>query len=215
MNRMKIIFAILFLGSFLSLQAQDKTPITVKTTWGLKTETNLSGFIISGTSEVSSKMKAGVSAGGFVNFEFTRHWVLQSELIFHHRTSAMDRQQLPGSYWFWGVEVPIYAIYQYKLPKENRIYIGMGPYGEFGFDAQLKRVDKKMDLYAKDGITELSAMKDSDVGFGILLGYEFACGIQLNAGYKLGVANILDNNSSSFTMLPQAVSLGIGYRFGK
>lgn len=58
-------------------------------------------------------------------------------------------------------------------------------------------------------------MKDSDTGFGVKVGYEFASGLQINASYKASVTNIMDANSSDVKMYPQYVSLGIAYRFGK
>ncbi len=213
MNKIVSLIAVIIAFGVLPLQAQKQTQIT--TTWGLNTGTNLSGFIISGTSDVSSQMNVGASLGGFVNFEFTDQLALQTGLTFLHKTSSIDRSNLPGKFQYWGIEVPIYAVYQYKFINGGRTYVGFGPYAEFGFDAQLKRSGEKIDLYKNNKETEISTMRDSDLGFGIMLGYEFACGIQINAGYKLGVVNILDANSSAFKMLPHTVSFGIGYHFGK
>jgi hypothetical protein len=212
MNK-KIIIIAIFTAGFFPLHAQNQS--STLTTWGLTAGTNLSSFIISGTSDVSSKMKSGVSLGGFVNFECTNHLALQTGLTFQHKTSGIDRNDLPGKFQYWGVEIPVFAVYQYKFQNGGRTCVGLGPYAEFGFDARLKRNGEKIDLYEKNRETELSAMKDSDLGFGMMFGYEFPCGIQINAGYKLGVVNILDANSSAFKMLPQTVSLGIGYHFGK
>ncbi|MDR2036343.1 MAG: PorT family protein [Bacteroidales bacterium] len=195
--------------------AQNENNRSVKTTWGLKAEMNLSGFIVSGTSVVTSDMKLGGSGGGFVNFEFTNHWALRGELLFHYRASGMEIQWMTNEFQYWGVQIPMYAVYQWNFNRGGRVYAGLGPYAEFGFSARLKREGEKMDLYEKDGATEISAMKDSDIGFGMMVGYEFANGIQINASYKIGVANILDANSSIFKMMPHAASLGLGYRFGK
>ena len=212
----KLFFAILiFAATIKGIYAQNKNDGQVKTTWGIKTEFNSSGFIISKTSDVAGEMKIGASGGGFVNFEIAEHFALQGELMYHYRTSDINISGLHRDFRFWGMQIPIYAIYQWKFARECKFYAGLGPYAEFGFDAKLKWAGEKLDLYKKDVTTEVSTMKDSDVGFGIIIGYEFAKGIQVNVDYKIGVTNILDANISALKMFPHAAGLGIGYRFGK
>jgi len=211
------ILIFIFIVGFAKTNAQEskKHQINIKTTWGIKAEANVSNFFISGTSVIDSKMKLGFTAGAFLNLEFTGHFALQGELIYHYKSSKFDREDIKGKYQYWGMEIPVYAIYQWKLRKGNRFYMGIGPYAEFGFSAELKRGSEKIDLYKKGQISgsEISAMKDSNVGFGIIIGYEFANGIQLNSSYKIGMTDILDANSNSVSLQPNTISLGIGYRF--
>jgi len=206
---------ILLIGYSVPIKAQEKHDITVKTTWGIKSETNMSSFFVSGISVVDSKMKLGFSAGAFLNLEFSDHFALQGDLLYHYKTSDFKREGINGEYRYWGMEIPVYAIYQWKLSKGNRFYTGIGPCAEFGFSAKLKRNNQKIDLYEKNknAESEISAMKDSDVGFGIIIGYELSNGFQINAGYKIGVTNILDANSNSFSLRPNTINLGIGYHF--
>jgi len=212
----KVIYSVIvFLFCVIHIHAQEDKQINIKTTWGIKTEMNISGFFVSGTHMIDSKMKPGFSAGAFLNLEFTENFALQGDLLYHYKTSGFDRQDIKGKYRYWGMEIPVYAIYQWKLNKGNRFYMGVGPYAEFGFSANLKRGSQKIDLYEKEGNSEseISAMKDSNVGFGIMAGHEFPNGLQINIAYKVGVTNILDANSNSFSLLPSTISLGIGYRF--
>ncbi|MBB4037881.1 hypothetical protein GGR21_003802 [Dysgonomonas hofstadii] len=212
---MKKFILILMIGCCISLNAQEsnKKHLDVKATWGIKAEANISNFFISGTSVIDSKMKLGFTGGAFLNLEFSEHFALQGELIYHYKSSDFDREDLKGKYEYWGTEIPIYAVYQWKLAKGNRLYAGIGPYTEFGFSAKLKRNGEKIDLYEKEKLAEVSAMKDSNVGFGVIVGYEFANGIQINGSYKVGITNILDSNSNSVSLHPNTFSLGIGYRF--
>lgn len=209
----KKLFIALFaitIATTVSAQQEEKNVIT---TWGVKAEANLSGFIVSGTSLVDSEMGFGGTGGGFVNIQLSEHFALQGELLYHFKSSQFDRQDIKGDYQYWGMEIPFYAVYLRELRNNGRIYAGIGPYAEFGFSAELKRNNEKIDLYEKDDATEVSAMNDFNSGFGVMLGYEFPCGIQLNVGYKISITNILDANSSSLTLLPNAVSIGVGYRF--
>ena len=85
----------------------------------------------------------------------------------------------------------------------------MGPYLGLGFDARYKDAD--VDLYKK--VNDEADMNRWDFGLGILVGYEFINGIQVNAGYQLGLVDQLDALKDDASMRTQTVSLGIGYRF--
>ena len=84
-----------------------------------------------------------------------------------------------------------------------------------------------IDLYEKHN--DKSALQRWDVGIACQLGYEFANGIQINAGYKYGFINQIDdiktsiNNVTSKLGFPlqnaaykahaSVVTVGLGYRF--
>lgn len=226
--KMKYIVSVLFLSlCSIATQAQSQNVPTkpdgvqekkeqkIKFTGGPLLETNLSNFIHSGIKDGISNMKFGVSAGGFLNLGISKPFSVQGEMIFHYKTSDFSWDNSIGNYQYCGVEIPIYAMYHYVFSKGDRIHIGIGPYTEFGFGASLKRNGVKADLYEKNGETKLSALSESNSGFGIKMGYEFIAGLQINATYKLSVTNFLDANSSTAKILPQAISLGVAYRFGK
>ena len=87
-----------------------------------------------------------------------------------------------------------------------------------GFDATLDDLD--IDLYKK--IAGETAMNRWDFGLGLLLGYEFDNGFQINAGYQIGLINQADDlaalsdfitGSNDAKMRTQTVNVGIGYRF--
>jgi hypothetical protein len=56
-------------------------------------------------------------------------------------------------------------------------------------------------------------MQRWDFGAGAMLGYEFGCRLQISATYKIGFINALNAGKDNATLLPQTVSLGLGYRF--
>jgi hypothetical protein len=185
------------------INAQNDEAIT----GGLKAESNLSNFILSGISDVKSKMNFGATFGGFLNLDVSNYFALQGELLYHYKSSDLVRNDIKNKYQYWGIEIPIYVMFQWKTNENRRAYIGIG----FGFSTKMRREGETIDLYEKEEF----AMFDSNFGFGIIIGYEFACRIQINTGYKISVTNILDDNSGSITLRPAAISLGIGYRFGK
>lgn len=207
--------------SFTALNAQNQAtnPIDevpkIKLTGGAILETNLTNFIHSGIDNGSSTMKFGTSVGGFINLELLKPFSIQSEMLFHYKTSEFNWKNHTGKYQYWGVEIPIYAMYHWGFDKNNQLYIGIGPYTNFGLGARFREGDKKIDVFEKEENTGLPVMKDSDTGFGVKIGYEFASGLQINATYKMSVTNLIDANSSTVKMRPQAFGFGIAYRFGK
>lgn len=194
-------------------QSQEKQKIVF--TGGATLESNVSGFFHSGVENGSCIMKAGLSVGGFLNLGITQSFSVQGEMQIHCKNSEFEWGTQKGNFSYWGIEIPIYAMYHSVFPKGNSLHIGAGPYTEFGFDARLKHGGIKADLYQKDGSTGLPTLRDSNTGFGIKIGYEFVSGFQINGSYKASISNLLDANSSRIKMHPYAISLGVAYRFGK
>lgn len=182
---------------------------------GIILETNLSNFIHSGAGNGKSKMKAGLTIGGFMNFDINKSFSVQGEMLIHYKNSDFDWNSQHGSFRYWGMEIPVYAMYHYTFFNNSRLFVGIGPYTEFGFDARFKHNGVKSDLYEKNENSGLAPLRDSNTGFGIKVGYEFPSGFQLNATYKASVTNQLDENSSDIKMHPQTFSIGAAYRFGK
>lgn len=194
-------------------QSQEKQKIVF--TGGATLESNVSGFFHSGVENGSSIMKAGFSVGGFLNLGITQSFSVQGEMQIHCKNSEFEWGTQKGDFSYWGIEIPIYAMYHYVFPKGNRLHIGVGPYTEFGFDAKFKHEGIKADLYQKDGNTGLPVLQESNTGFGIKIGYEFISGFQINGSYKTSISNLLDANSSRIKMYPYAISVGVAYRFRK
>lgn len=71
----------------------------------------------------------------------------------------------------------------------------------------------RYDLYEK-GENGLPALRDSNTGFAVKVGYEWASHIQINLTYKASVTNLLDANRNEAKMYPHALYVGIGYCFG-
>jgi len=172
---------------------------------GIKAEANLSNFILSDMPTAESTLGIGATIGGFVKFDIGNNFAIQPELLFHFQSSKMEQTLIERDYQYFGVEIPVYAMGQWRNSSNGRFYAGIGPYLGLGFDARYKDPDHK--LYEDD------TMQPVDFGFGAQLGYEFANGIQINAGYKIGVVNALDTAKDISTMLPQRISLGVGFRF--
>ena len=178
-------------------------------------EMNMSGFLHSGFSDGSSKLKTGVSVGGFAKLDLSKLFAVQGEASFQYKQSEFAWNSGKGDFRYWGMEIQFLAMMQHAFKNNGRIYIGIGPYTNFGLDARFVQNGVKTNLYKRDVDAELPPMRDSDTGFGAKVGYELPCGLQLNVSWKASVVNVLDANSDKLSMHPQTWSMGVAYRFGK
>lgn len=179
-------------------------------TGGIKANANLSNFILTDMGNAESTMNMGASVGGFLKVDLGRNLAIQPELMFHFKSSRMEQTGVAeDDYQYFGVDIPVYLMGQWYTGNSNRFYVGVGPYVGLGFSAKYNDAD--VDLYEE--VSGQSPMQRFDFGFGTQVGYEFVNGLQINAGYKIGVIDALDAGKDNATMLPQTVSLGLGYRF--
>ncbi len=190
-------------------------------TGGVKAEVNASGYFLPGVSRevVDIHPGSGASAGGFIFFDFHRHFGLQMEWLFHLRTSEMNRDIHSGDvshghFLYAGMEVPFYFVVHWDMPDCSRLYLCAGPTVDFGYFAKVRENGQWIDLYEKNDETELSAMQDVSMGLGIVFGYEFDFGLQINISAKTTGYNVLDEHRTEVGAYPYSVSAGLAYRFG-
>jgi hypothetical protein len=181
---------------------------------GIKVEANTSNFILSDMDGEKSSLGFGATVGGYTKIGFGEHFALQPEVLLHYKNSVMETEATgqETDFQYFGVEIPLYAVYQTNL-KKGKGFLGVGPYLGFGIDARYKADGTdNLNLYKKYGGNK-SAMQRWDFGAGIMLGYEFSSRLQITATYKIGFIDALNAGKDNATLLPQTVSLGLGYRF--
>jgi len=178
-------------------------------TGGLKLEGNGANFLLSDMPDVKSEMGFGGTFGGFVKIDLAKNFAIQEDILFSYSSSKLTQNGVEDTYEYLGVEVPIYFMGQWSTALGGRFYAGVGPCFGIGFQAKMK--DSDTDLYKKyDGNDPF--MKRINFGGAAQIGYELPNGLQFNASYKIG-ANALDAGKDDSKMMPQMVSLGVGYRF--
>jgi len=178
--------------------------------YGVKNEVNTSNLLFNDMPGFESDFGIGAGIGGFLKVDFGKYFAIQPELLFQWQNSTIKQGGVKHDFEYWGMEIPVYATGQMKLESGDRAYIGIGPYFGLGFGAKDKTAD--LNLYNKNEAAE-PFMHRGDIGVGVMTGYEFAFGMQINASYKYGLLNRLDAGSDNSTMRGQTVAFGIGYRF--
>lgn len=210
-KQLSVLFACLLCCVSLSAQSEVRK---IRFSGGPVTELNISKFMTSQHSGVESHMRLGVTVGGFLRMDVSRRFAVQGELLYHFKCSYIGLEGR-NDIQYWGMEIPVYAVYLWHCGRGHHIYIGAGAYSEFGFCAKVWMGGKHIDLYETDNENGVSSMRDSNTGFAFMAGYEMPCGLQVNLGYKLSISNILDSNSNQFALYPMTASIGLAYRFGK
>ena len=193
-----------------TLLAATQVNAQSRLSYGVKAEANMSNLLFDDMPGIESDFGAGVGIGGFLKIDFGKYFAIQPELLFQWQNSTIKQGVVENDFEYWGAEIPIYAVGQMTLESGDRAYIGLGPYFGVGFSAKDKTAD--LSLYDKNGATA-PFMHRGDIGVGAMIGYEFAFGMQINAGYKYSLLNKLDAESDNSTMRGQAITFGIGYRF--
>ncbi len=214
-NKANYILLLLLLWVSFMGYAQESDERKIHISGGPKIEANFTKYITSQHSSLQSHMRAGASVGGFFRMDISRHFATQAELLIHNKNSYIEENNKCHNMEYWGLEIPIYAFYLHDCGKEHHIYVGGGPYTEFGISATAQIDKQKIDMYAKERNDNLPVMIGSNSGFAIMFGYEMPFGLQINMSCKMSISNILDENSSIVEFYPMALSIGLAYRFEK
>lgn len=99
------------------------------------------------------------------------------------------------------LQVPLYAIYQYKLDGDaGKVFGGLGPYFGYGIIGS--------------AFGDVNGVKRFDAGLGITAGYEMPQSLSFRLGYDLGLANI-QKNAFGDKASNRSISLSVGYSLNK
>ena len=206
-----ILSAALVMGlGVVNMNAQGlKSFLDEKFSGGLKLESNGTNFLLSDMPDAKSELGFGGTFGGFIKIDLSENFAIQEDILFSYSSSKLKQNRIEDTYEYFGIEVPIYFMGQWKTASGGRFYGGAGPYFGIGIQAKLK--DSDIDLYKKQDGNE-PFLKRVNFGAATQVGYELPNGLLFNASYKIGL-NALDAGKDDSKMLPQTVSLGLGYRF--
>ena len=193
--------------------------------FGVKAETNMSNFIMTGewSRRAMPKFGFGASFGGFMKYDVSRNFAIQPELLFHFKNSTLGNFTMvrpEGNFRYSGIEIPIYVLGQWRIGN-GRFYAGVGPYAGLGFSAIESyyhifdsSIYVEWNLFEKNTVLGAeSTLRRFDFGLGAMVGYEINKRIQINATYKIGLLNARERAREHAFWRWQTFSLGLGYRF--
>ena len=233
----KLLLFLLVLPLFpASLRAQDEDdpahfrPVRV----GLLLQGNLAGEqMYIAESVLSAYPGAGVEAGGFADYHLARGLLLEMQCILALQSGTYVAAQEDPGFLLWnregtfsrvadmrlfGMDIPLYLIGLFPAGS-GCFRLGAGPFthltfrtwspGDKDFVTPYKRVYSVDDATGKPRYL----LNDSHAGIGVLFGYEFKSGLQLNLSGKYSIIDIINYESGRSYARPYKLSLGVGYRF--
>jgi len=203
-NVVSFVFAVGALIFSTQLSAQDN-PVSV----GVKAGTSLSNYRLKGNMKgFNSEMSIGGSVGGFVKYDVSENFALQSGIDVYYRTSKLESttDKTSSKIKSFGVEVPLYGIVQGELGS-GKAFIGAGPYVGYGIRTKLEDVN----LFKENNGTGNPVMNRFDYGVGGIIGYNFNKNWQINASYQFGLADL--HKAKGGSMKSHGASIGLAYKF--
>jgi hypothetical protein len=155
------------------------------------------------------KARPGVNIGGFVDFGISEHFSIQPGLQITTKGASDGDYKFRSTY----LEVPVYAMYHYNTDKVN-FFGGAGPYFALGVGGQQIYRDYNGNT-VKESIAweKAGAWRRSDVGLALILGVQFAPGIQTGINFDLGIANIHKPYNDNLRAHNRTFGLFVGYVF--
>lgn len=204
--------------------------------YGLKAGVNFanvtassSGYSLSPSSLISFHLTGFVDIGLNENFSFQPGISFQGK---GYKSKEEDegyyvKQKADYSY----IEIPLNAVYSLPAGSQGSVFFGAGPYVSFGLFGKYK-IDDNFSAEEREILEGLfgEELKDRDIKFGnkgdddltpidfglnFMLGYRLNSGLLLNAGYGLGLANVMpkDQREGDSKLKNKVFSISVGYSF--
>lgn len=212
----RIIFTgILVVCSTLVMQINAQT----KTSFGLKLDGNITNLKLTKMKDKNKSFEPGASFSGFTKIEFSENFALQPELRLSYTEGKIKIGDEKVKYEYSSVEIPIYAIAQFKAGN-GTFFFGLAPIVGYGFDSNDAKVkigngelpnlddfwEVDSDNYAKLGLNHWY------YGGGVLVGYELQNGLTFHAGYQR-THDFRSDSEKRSKIETQTIRLGLGYKF--
>lgn len=112
------------------------------------------------------------------------------------------------------VEVPVNVVAKFPTAHVGHVFIGAGPYVGFGLSGNNKLSnDDSSNQFGDFKFGNNESQKGFDFGVNFVGGYQLANGLIINAGYGLGLLDIMPENSGSIKQTNRVWSAGVGFVF--
>lgn len=214
---------------------QEKLPKLVS--GGLFGGGNVSNFIITRNHvPMSSYMRIGAELGGFLDFTITKHFAIQPQVILTAQQNYFAATDTTNRLWSFGVDIPIYFLGRFGNMEKGYIQFGGGVFSHFTFASNVQDKYQNVDKTQSSGTSSpaprhialedpydysrLYSLHNNHFGVCVMVGYECAFGMIINAQYKVSLSDIAGfytemkgNPVADALIYPQSISLHIGYRW--
>eukprot|EP01132_Coremiostelium_polycephalum_P012763 gene12763-15606_t len=174
-------------------------------------------FYIGGTVDLPVSELFSVQPGLSYIGKGTKQKVSGSVTMNGQTTSVTAEETLSPGY----LEIPVNLIANFKAG-EGKFFVGAGPYYAFGIAGKIKGKQTTTsggntstvteDEKIKFGSGSDAHLKRGDFGVNVLAGYQLKSGLSFNAGYGLGLSNIV-NSGQDGKAKNRVFTVGLGFAF--
>ncbi len=206
---MKKIVLLLTLAAGLSVavNAQDK-PVS----FGVKAGIAFPNLVYSASGlSASADAKTSFYVGGIADVKVSPIFSVQPGLTFMNKGTKSDALDAGASINFSYLELPVNLIANFNAGP-GKFFIGAGPYAAYALSGNSKADGVKEDAEFGSGEEQVKRM---DFGVNFLTGYKLTNGLNLHAGYGLGLNNLSNISEDGMTLKVKnrVFSVGLGFNF--
>ncbi len=192
-----------------------------QTSWGLKAGVNLGKYSgIEGGLQDYAKMNPSFYVTGFADLPVAANFSIQPGVSLQGKGAKYKASGDLGEGTFtqnvMSIEVPVNAVYYIPAGYSGSVFLGAGPYIGFNVSGKQK-VSGDFEGWEGSNTRDLSFSGDDkdmnviDAGANFMAGYKFNNGLLINAGYNLGLTQLVPDASK--TVSNRVLSFGVGFQF--
>lgn len=198
--------------------------------FGIRAGATFPTMSFSEDSEGTVKMKTSIYAGATADFSLGNKFSIQPGLTILGKGTKLkingtvdladDEADFDGTgtVHLLYLEVPVNFIANFQLGN-GKAFIGAGPYYAMGINGEQKikatigygGQTESDSSYEDVKFGDNEDFKRHDMGLNFIAGYELSTGINIQAGYGLGLSNIVNDND--LKVKNRVLSVGLGYTF--
>lgn len=215
LNNMNKSLLLLGVALYLGLNSSN-----AQTTYGLKTGVNLSKYSKPINEDLKGYETNNVSfyVTGFADIPVASQFSIQPGVSLQTKGAkykgSSGENSASASVNVMSLEIPVNAVYYFPVGYGD-LFVGAGPYIGYNLSGKTKLAldgesleDSKIKFTGKD--KDMNAL---DYGANFLLGYKLPSGLLINAGYGLGLADVVPDNPTNTKYANRVLSFGLGFQF--
>jgi hypothetical protein len=195
-------------------QPQLRTPMEVKTRFGLRAGANLADLTFtelpSGSDITEAEHKTSFNGSVFVNVPLSSTFRFQPEVGFSSQGGKLKGPSGPGSGSFGEqdlhyINVPL----NFQLMTKKGFFIQTGPQLGFLLDAKIKEDGSSAEIQNEEEFDKIDFSWTGGVG------YLSRIGLGVDLRYNIGIANIIEDNTNGMGTAKNSVGqFSLIYHFG-
>ncbi|GGG95338.1 MULTISPECIES: porin family protein [Pedobacter] len=175
-----------------------------------------------GNASFSYGTKTSYYVGGTVEFELSDLVSIQPGLTFVNKGTKINSSSfgfdnddfltdVNATLNFKYLEVPVNALVNFKVANSGKLFVGAGPYFAYALSGNAKMGSMKEKIEFKD-----SGFNRSDFGLNFLAGFQLNNGLNIHAGYGLGLGNMANGEEAQdfdVSIKHKVFTVGLGFSF--